>query len=103
MDNGSPYHLLAQATTLKPTTNYILEIRKTGNVLTKDGLDSPLGWQNKNDINDLIVKNSDTAIYKLVAPKECPMAASNGPYVVFMFLIVSKNSGIIVVFPEDLP
>ena len=53
--------------------------------------------------NDLIVKNSEVAIYKLVAPKECPIAASNGPYVVFMFLIVYRNSGIIVVFPEDLP
>ena len=43
-------------------------------------------------INDLIVKKSEAAIYKLVAPKECPMAASNGPYVVFIFFIVSKNS-----------
>jgi|TARA_R110000751_G_scaffold96765_4_gene188638 hypothetical protein len=34
----------------------VLVFDKTGNVLTKDGLDSPLGWQNKDDINDLIVK-----------------------------------------------
>ena len=54
-------------------------------------------------INDFILKKSEVAIYRLVAPKECPIAASNAPKVLLISLIVSKNSGIIVVFPEDRP
>ena len=34
----------------------VLVFDKTGNVLIEDDIDSPLGWQNKDDINDLIVK-----------------------------------------------
>jgi hypothetical protein len=30
-------------------------------------------------MNVFIFKNSEAALYKLVAPKECPIAASMGP------------------------
>ena len=54
-------------------------------------------------MNVFMPRKVAAALYKLVAPKECPIAASKGPNVVFIFSIVFKNSGIIVVLPVDFP
>ena len=34
----------------------VLVFDKIGDVFIEDGISNPLGWQNKDDINDLIVK-----------------------------------------------